>query len=181
MPIIVPSAVNFLWSSDAVDVGVAATSSRPFGKAEVEQLYSGCREHHVARLHVAMDHLLAVRMIERVGDFGAVAEHIGRRQRSAREPVIECLAFEILHHQIGAAFVIADVEQAADMRVAEGGNRAGFRFESRAAVGSLGAIGVQHLDGDQTIQACIAGLVDLAHPAGPNQRQDLVRAKPRTR
>ena len=133
-----------------------------------------------APCHIAMDHGLAVRMIERGSDFCAVAEDIGRGQRSAREPVIECLALEILHHQIRATFVITDVEQAADMRVTEGGNRASFCFESRAVVRSLGAIGVQHLNGHQTIQVRITAFVDLAKPAGPDQRQDLVPADPRT-
>jgi N,N-dimethylformamidase len=118
---------------------------------------------------------------ERVGDFGAVAEHFGRRQRSAGEPVIECLAFEILHHQIRTAFVIPDVKQGANVRVTERGNRAGLCFESRATIGSLGTVGVQDLDGYHAIESCIAGFVDLTHPAGPDHRQDLVRADPRTR
>ena len=56
--------------------------------------------------------------------------------------------------------------------------RARFVFEPAAAVGIGGRERRQDLDGDGTAQAGVAGLVDLAHPAGPDRSLDLVGAEP---
>jgi hypothetical protein len=60
------------------------------------------------------------------------------RQRPLRRP-----SFQVLHHQV----VGADVVEDADVRVAEGGNRARFLLEA------LSVGGRQRLDGDCTAKA----------------------------
>jgi hypothetical protein len=62
--------------------------------------------------------------------------------------------------------------------VVEGRDRASFLFEASAAVRVGGYVLGQDLDGDDVIEAGVAGFVDLAHTAGPNGGKDLVRAKP---
>ena len=75
VPRIVPSAVSLRWSNDSVDIDAAASSAGTPRQAEVEELRARRRQHHVARLQIAMHDPLTVRMIERARDL---------RRRSAR-------------------------------------------------------------------------------------------------
>ena len=70
------------------------------GQAEVEQLDARLRHHDVARLQIAMDESLAVRLVERVGQLHRVGEGLIERQRSARQALGERLALDELHHEV---------------------------------------------------------------------------------
>ncbi len=53
---------------------------------------------------------------------------------------------------------------------------AGFALEARQPVAVRGEPRRQHLDGDIAAQLRVARAIDLAHPAGAQQRRDRVRA-----
>ncbi|HSC29604.1 MAG TPA: hypothetical protein VLD67_20170 [Vicinamibacterales bacterium] len=55
------------------------------------------------------------------------------------------------------------------------------RDGARLAVEAFAETARARLDGDQPVEARISRLPDLAHTAGANDGQDLVRAKPRAR
>jgi hypothetical protein len=158
-----------------------------FRKAEIQQLRARRRQHHVAWFQIAMDDALAVRVVERVGDLDGEAEHLFGRQRSPREAVIQCFALQILHDQelhalrlrrVGVRHDgVADVEQCADVRMAQRRNRARLGVEPRAASGPLGELGGEQFDRDRAFQARVAGLIDFAHSARADERDDLVRSK----
>ena len=57
----------------------------------------------------------------------------------------------------------------------QGGKRLGFALKSREAIGVLWSRGRQNFDRNITIELRIAGAIDLAHSAGPEQGLDLVR------
>ena len=59
-------------------------------------------------------------------------------------------------------------------------DRPRFMFESAQAIRVIGHRRGENLDGDVAIETRIAGAVDFAHPARPEQRDDFVRAEPRT-
>jgi hypothetical protein len=63
--------------------------------------------------------------------------------------------------------------------VVEGAGEAGFLLEAVEALGSVADLARQDLDGDVAAEAGVAGSVDLAHPAGPDRAQHLVRPQPR--
>jgi hypothetical protein len=48
---------------------------------------------------------------------------------------------------------------------------AGFVFET------LGELGLGNIDGDDAIEACVAGFVDFSHAARTGGREDFVRAQ----
>ena len=77
-----------------------------------------------------MDHAMPVRAIKRVGNLDRVAEHLFGRQRSAREPRGQRLAFEVLHDEEGDAVLLADIVQDADVRMVQ--RRDGARFAIEA-------------------------------------------------
>ena len=112
-----------------------------------------------------MDDPCAVRALERVGDLDPVAQHSFERQRAAREPVGERLAFEVLHDQVVDAVLLADVVERADVRMAERGDRLRLALEAEAELRVAGEVRRQHLDRDGAVEARVARAVDLAHAA----------------
>ncbi len=115
-----------------------------------------------------------------VRDLRAEVERAAQRQPSPREQPVERRAVEELGHDVGEAALDADVEDRDDVGMVEGGRSPGLLLESAQAVDVVGHLGRQHLDRDLAIEALVVGAVDLAHAAGPEWRDDLVRAEART-
>jgi hypothetical protein len=90
---------------------------------------------------IAMDDVLPVGAVERIRDLAGVAKDLVRFERTPHEPVIERLAVDVLHDDEDPIVVFADIEQCADVRVVERGDRVGLDFESVAAIRTLGVIG----------------------------------------
>jgi hypothetical protein len=85
-------------------------------------------------------------------------------------------ALHVLHHQEVGVAGAADVVQRADVRVIERGDRACLALEALAQLGRGREMGRKHLDRHVAPEARIAGAVDLAHAAGAERAEDLVRA-----
>ena len=95
-----------------------------------------------------MDHAVAVRAIERVGDLDRVADTSLGRQRAACEPRGQRLALEELHDQVGDAVLLAEVVQDADVRMVQRADDAGFAIEALAELRVGGELRRQDLDRD---------------------------------
>ena len=63
------------------------------------------------------------------------------------------------------------------MRVSELRNRARFTLEPLAELRISGQRVRQNLDRDDPIEPCVTGAIDLAHAAGPEGGENLVRAE----
>src|SRR5262249_51261005 len=143
-------------------------------QAEVEQLRvqsaaaASARQKDVARLEIAMDDAGAMGAVERGGHLRRDGERVGEWQRPAREARRERLAFEALHDDERGAAIVADVMQRADVRMGELRYRARFAFEPLAELRVGSEARRQNLDGDRALEACVAGAIDLAHPARTN-------------
>ena len=115
---------------------------------------------------------------QRVGDLARDVDGFIDRQRTARQPARDRLPVEVLHDEIVEARVVADVVDAADVRVLEARDRFGLAFEPLAHVGRDRFGAGDDLDGDEPIEARIARAVDLAHAALAERIDDLVRSEP---
>ena len=73
---------------------------------------------------------------------------------------------------------MADIVQRADMRMIQAGEGAGLMLETLAC-GIAIEMRSQDLNRDRTVEPCIAGAIHLAHAAGPDGRNNLVRTKAR--
>ncbi len=113
--------------------------------------------------------------IERAGDLHADLEDLIEGQAPALQPVGERFAFEVFHHQVMGAVLMADVVQGADIRIVQTGDGARLNLEPLATFGAARQLCGQDLDSDGAVQAGIAGAVDFAHTAGADGRKDLVR------
>ena len=70
-----------------------------FREAEVEQLRALLGQHHVARLEIAVDDALPMRVIEGAGELDRIAQNVVNRQWTSDQAVGERLALEVLHDQ----------------------------------------------------------------------------------
>ena len=89
-----------------------------------------------------------------------------------RQGPADGLAVDVLHDQVAAAVVLADVVQRADVRVVQGGNGPGFPLET------LGKRPLDGLDGHVAVQPDVSGLVDVAHASGTGSLDDFVGTQP---
>jgi hypothetical protein len=148
------------------------------GQAEVEQLGSLPRQHHVPRLQVAVDEARAVGLVEGIGDLDGVAKQLLGRQRPPLETLGQGLPLEVLHDQVVGPGLVADVVEGTDVGVGEGRDGPRLALEALAQLRALREVRGQDLEGHRALEAGVAGPVDLAHASGPEGADDLVWSKP---
>ena len=113
-----------------------------------------------------MGNRLPVRRIQRLQNLLRILDGLVQGQRPFQRR-----AFDVLHYQV----VRTNVVKLADQRMIQRRHCARFLLET------LGEFCVGNLDGDDTVQASVAGFVHLAHAASPDRRDDFVRTQPRSR
>ena len=125
-----------------------------------------------------MDDARAVRLVERVADLDRDRQRLVDRERAAcRAACGERLAFEILQDEEVDAVLLADVEQRADVRVAERRDRARLALEALAQLRIAGERRGQDLDRDHAIEPGIARPIHFAHAARADEGDDFVGAE----
>ena len=139
-------------------------------QAEVHELDRAVRQPaNVARLDVAVDHALAVRVFERVQDLHQRPNPLFERERAPMQHLPEVFTFQVLHHHVHGAVDFTRFVHRHDVRVREARACLGFAQQAAQVVGA-GDVGPDGLDGDHATQRRIDGLVDLTHAAGAEQR-----------
>jgi hypothetical protein len=116
-----------------------------------------------------------VRGVETRRNAACHLEGLARGNGSASDPFRQRLALDVLHDEEIDATVGPDVVQSTDVLILNRGDGARFALEALARLGRVGQVRRQHLDGDRAIEARIAGAVNLADPADPDERGDFIR------
>ena len=148
------------------------------GEAEVEDLDPAVvQQEQVLGLDVAVHDALLVRRRETLRHARRVLGGLAHAERPVAQPRAQRLALEQLRHDVELVAVLARVEDRDDVGVRERRDRLGFGLEARQRVGVVDEVLRQHLDRDVALEPRIARAVHLAHPAGAERRQDLVRAE----
>ena len=112
-----------------------------------------------------------MRGLERIGQRDAGVGKGREVERSADQPLLQCLPLQSLHHQEDLTVRrFADVEDGADVRMLQRGHGARLALEPFARRRRIRECRRQHLDRDVTLESGVARPVHLAHPA----RADLV-------
>ncbi len=115
------------------------------GDPEVRELRDPIpADQHVARLHVAVDHALGVRVVERVSEVANHARDLLRPQRPAAEHPRQRLAVHELHDDQDALVVGRGVEHRDEVRVVQRGAQLGLARKAPFDVHR--AVGMQPLD-----------------------------------
>ena len=98
-----------------------------------------------------------------------------RRSGSApRKRSASVVALDELHHQRADAPARSSMPDGADVRMVERGEHPRFTLESRQPLG-IGGSARENLDGHFAPEPGVAGALDLAHAAGAEPLDDLVR------
>ena len=121
--------------------------------------------HDVGGLQIAVYDAGGVRGGERAGHLRGDAQRIGEPHALARDQLVQRLAIHQLHDNKGPPVLLADFVDGDDVGMVQRGSGFGLLDETGPAVGIGVACFWQNLDGDETVQALVAGLVDLAHAA----------------
>jgi hypothetical protein len=112
--------------------------------------------------------------LERAADLRGDPECGRRPQPLALQDGVERLARHVFHGDEAAGFRFAELVHDGDVRVCQGGQGLCFAAEAGAAVGMRAEFVIDNFDGDVAVEREVAGAVDLAHPARPEQPDDFV-------
>ena len=151
-----------------------SSSSERARHAEVHERDPALAEDEVLRLHVAVDDLLLVHVLERLCGLADVVDRVLDGQ--ARPPVLlehpaQVGALHELHHEVLAGVVEEVVDDPHDPRVPELGEQARLDLEA-------GRMAHVHkpLDGHLAALALVRSAIDGAHCAARYRAQNLVAA-----
>ena len=158
--------------------GPPAVTAELLGQPEVQDLEAAVAgEEQVLGLQVPVDDARRVGGRERVGDRGAPLRDALAGDRAPPEPRAQRLALEQLGDHEGDAVCLADVVEREHGGMVERRHRARLALEATAAVGVAGHVGRQDLERDVAPEARVTRPVDLAHAAGAEGAQHLVRSQ----
>ena len=141
----------------ALETARAMPKSATSARAVVQQ--------DVLGLDVAVDHAVAVGVVERVGDFGRDPDRIVDRELLlAGQPIAQRFALDERHHVVSGAVHFARVDQAEDVRMLQGRDRLDLAQEP-LGTDDRGELGLQDLDGDLAVVLEILREIDGGHAA----------------
>jgi hypothetical protein len=118
-----------------------------------------------------------VRSLESVRDLNGSSQRLFERERAARDPVGQRLAFDQLHDEQMAAVALLQTVQRRDMRVIQRGERLGLPFEACDAIRVVRQMIREYFDRHIAAELRVLRAIDLAHTACAKRREDLVRAE----
>ena len=144
--------------------------------AEVQKFRASLRQHDIAWLQIAVDDPLPVRLFQGISDLNGVALGLIQGQRAFLQSLGERPTLQALHDQEVGIALLADVVQSADVRVVQGCNSAGLTLEPLLEIRIGSYMLRQHFDGDGAVKARVSRPVDLPHPPGADQADNLVGA-----
>ncbi len=167
-----PSAADARCGSDVIAVDA--------GKAEVSDLdLADGPEQDVVRLEVAVDEAGRVRGREAAGGAQEALQHDRPWPGLLPHPCAERAAVEQRHDQVDQTVDRADVEDRHHVGVAQASHGLGLPQDAFLPDRSPGV--ADQLDGQRALELGIAGAMDHAHPAGADDRADLVAPDARER
>ena len=121
------------------------------------------RNKDIGRLDVAVSDALRVRRIQPIGNLDREVEQFVDLYEFRPDPVLEGLPFEILHRNEGLAFIFADLINGANMGMVESRGGARFTLKAFQSLAVLGEMFGQELQGDESAELGVFGLVDYTH------------------
>lgn len=161
----------------AEDGGAFVVGIRGGGEAEVTDLGIGVGiEEDVGGLDVAVNDVGGVGVGKSAADADDEFAGGGLVDGLAVAGVVEGLAVDQLHDDVGHAIGLSKVVDANEVGVVELGHGAGLGLELFAESWVVEFAG-QELDGDGPIEGNLVGTIDGAHPAGGDEVGDFVAAE----
>jgi hypothetical protein len=111
---------------------------------------------------------------QRLRHFPGDAQRLLDARAAAREPLGQRLSREQFHDQEMDGARVTDVEERANARVGQAGDRPRLLVEAAEQVGVTGEIGPHDLESDLAVEPRVAGAVNFTHTTRTERRDDLV-------
>ncbi|HEU4369019.1 MAG TPA: hypothetical protein VFV05_12430 [Methylomirabilota bacterium] len=148
------------------------------GDAKVEDLHLPvAQQHDVAGLDVTVDDASLVRVVQPVADLHHDGQLVLEGQSfPLGDELPKLVAFQQLHDEEEPSLVLPHVVDGDDVGVTQPSARLGFAEESGAELVGDVRVGRDDLEGDETVQDRVAGLVDQTHATPSYALDDLVLA-----
>jgi hypothetical protein len=109
----------------------ALVGAEALGQPEVENLREAVgRDDHVGRFQIAVEDAARMRFGQAVSNLNGVVERLIEAQGTSCHSLRQCFSLEILHHEEVDAILAADVEQRANVGVAQPGHGACLALEA---------------------------------------------------
>ena len=158
--------------------GQFAVARQKLGQPEVADVrLAALVEQDVGRLQVAVQDAPLVRVVHRLGH-GRDHPHGGPGiGGEVRQPLGEARAGDQLHREVAPLLVPPDLEDRHDVRVVEPRHGLGLVLEPPEIVLGGQQAGLEHLQGDGSVEADLARLVDDPHAAPAEHAAQLVVAE----
>jgi hypothetical protein len=134
------------------------------------------RDHHVARLQVAVDQPLGVDRPQPLGDFLAVPDDVVERARTLPDDLAQRAALEVLHHEEQVPVVLHDVEHRRDVGVVDPARDLDLAQEPPARGLVRGEPRRERLDRDRAVEVAVLRPIHLPHAARADELLDVVVA-----
>src|SRR5262249_17033474 len=132
----------------------------------------GLGEHHVLGLEIAMHDARGVRVAAGLEDLHHDAHAARRRHGVLAHLAVERAAVDVLHDDVGAALVDAEIEDRHAAAVVQAGDGARLALEAGDRLGGGGGALVEELHGDELAQADALGPIHHAHAPGAEAIDD---------
>jgi hypothetical protein len=123
------------------------------------------RDLDVARLQIPVDDTAAMRGLQSLGDLAAQVERLVHRKWPRLEHLGQGLPGNQLQRKKAHAVRLLQAMNRGDVGVAQGGKEFRFPLEAGQALGVLGEVLGEHLDGDLPVKLGVERLPD--HPHAP--------------
>jgi hypothetical protein len=127
-----------------------------------------------------MNDALIVRGFKCLGDLFCDRQRLIDRNRTARDAVGKRLAFDQFHHERWRVSRVFNVEDGGDAWMIECRKDLRFALKPREAIRIVRQRGWEDFDRDVATELCIARTIHLAHTAGADGGEDLVRPEAST-
>ena len=145
------------------------------GEAEVEDFcVAAFGDEDVRGFYVAMNDVLLVCRVERVGNFDPERDEHFKCDRAMRNELFECGALQEFHRNESLAILLADVVNRTDVRMIERGGGLRFALEAGERARIVADIFGEEFQSDVAVEAIVFGFVHNAHAAGAQAFENAV-------
>ena len=137
-----------------------------FCQSEIENLgMVALGDENIRRLNVAMDNVLGVGRLERVGNFNRQTQKQSQFDGTEGDAVFQRRPFQKLHRDERLIVVLANFINRADVGMVQRGSGAGFTPEAFERLCVVGEFVRKKLQSDEAPELGVFGFVDDSHPA----------------
>jgi hypothetical protein len=169
-------------SVPSVSVGAPAGIRGGFGglqlgQSEIQDLQAVARKEQVLRLDVAVDDALGVGGGQSVRHLNGIIDRFPGWKRTTAKSLAQSLPFEQLLHHVHQAVLRANIEDGNNIRVVQCACGTGLQLKTAPPIRIEPDRAMQHLYSDVAVKTRVASAIKLAHAAGAQRRDDLVRAQ----